>query len=61
MVSNVKVYAMRQSVELKRRNTDLEADLALSVDRAMGLEKAAEELQKELTSGESVKKIVCIL
>lgn len=59
--SNVKVYAMWQSVELKRRNTDLEADLALSVDRAMGLEKAAEELQKELTSGESVKKIVCIL
>ena len=40
-----------QSQEVQRRSKDLEADLALSVDRAMELEKLVTDLKDELASG----------
>ena len=43
--------ACGQSQEVQRRSKDLEADLALSVDRAMELEKLVTDLKDELASG----------
>lgn len=57
------IRAFGQSQEFQRRSKDLEADLAISVDRAMTLEKLVTDLKDELASGnryDSTKFCLCV-